>query len=240
MKLPGDWAFELSVNTDGRKPVSLSVGTWGNVKDDDAGGANSYWSTLTWRPTTALKVSINPSYARSRNELQFVTTAGDAEARYVFGKMDRETFDLSFRIDWALTPTLTVQYYGAPFVSAGDYSDFKRITAPRADAFGDRFTGLGEALHYDEENGQYRVDEDGDSIDEYAFDDPDFNIRDFNSNLVLRWEYSPGSSLYLVWQQSRFGYDPTGRFALQDDLDGLFEVHPHNVFLIKVSRWFNI
>ena len=65
-------------------------------------------------------------------------------------------------------------------------------------------------------------------------------VGDFNSNLVIRWEYDPGSTLFLVWSQSRFDYLNDGEFRLGDDLDGLFGTHPHDVFLVKFNRWFSL
>jgi hypothetical protein len=237
MALPGDWQYNANINSDWNRPVAFNLGLWGSVHDDDSGWERSYWTTVSWRATSALGLSLNPSFSHRRPELQYVTICGGDSPQFVYGRMHQRTFDLSFRVDLALSPRLTLQYYGAPFVSAGRYDDFKRITEPRADAYGDRFVRLGEAAHYDAATGEYSVDEDGDGVSDYSFGDPGFNVRDFNSNLVLRWEYSPGSSLYLVWQQARSGTGRAGEFALQDDLDGLFGAHPHNIFLLKMNRW---
>jgi hypothetical protein len=196
---------------------------------------------LAWRPSNAMRLELGPEYSRYRPDLQYVQATDHAgETAYVYGELHQETFDFSLRLDYSLTPRLTVQYYGAPFVSAGRYGDFKRITSPRAAAYEDRFVRLGAAATRDPSGGGWTVDEDGDGAPDYTFADRDFNVRDFNSNLVVRWEYSPGSSLYVVWSQSREGFEPTGRFDVGRDLDGLFEVHPHDVFLVKINRWFDL
>ncbi len=240
MKLPGDWSANCGVHSDGSKPLSIEVGGSTTVGDHRSGDCSGVWTSLTWRPTNALRITFNPSYDHVQPELQYVTTVTGEETRYIYARMHRKTFDLGFRVDWALSPHLTIQYYGSPFVAAGRYADFKRITDPRAAAYEDRFERLGQTVQYDEVAGEYRVDADGDSVTDYSFGNPDFNVREFNSNLVIRWEYSPGSSLYLVWQQARSGYETRGDFVLRDDLDGLFERHPHNILLLKVSRWFNL
>jgi len=240
MKRAGAWDMNANLNTDWRQPISFHAGSWGSAKDDGAGQSNSYWGGVRFRPRNAMTINLSPSFSRSRSEFQYVTTLEDDEIRYIYADINRKTFNVEFRVDLALSPRLTVQYYGAPFVSAGEYSDFKRVTSPRADSFEDRFIRLADGVTYDESTEVYSVDEDGDTVADYSFDKPDFNVRDFNSNLVVRWEWSPGSSIYLVWQQARFGYAPTGEFALREDLDGLFGVHPHNIFLIKVSKWFNL
>ena len=84
------------------------------------------------------------------------------------------------------------------------------------------------------------MDEDGDGTADYSFDDPDFKFLDFNSNVVLRWEYDPGSTLYLVWSQARGDFISDGSLHLDDDMRALFDVHPHNVFLIKINKWFSL
>jgi hypothetical protein len=126
-------------------------------------------------------------------------------------------------------------------VSAGNYGLFKRITNPQADSYRDRFHTFGEGeIAYDAEDDLYLIDENQDGSVDYSISNPDFNYKDFNSNLVFRWEYSAGSSLYAVWSQSRTGYSPSGDFAVGGDLEDLFDVHPHNVFLLKINRWLNI
>ena len=87
---------------------------------------------------------------------------------------------------------------------------------------------------------EYRVDENVDGTVDYGFANPDFDFRDFNSNLVVRWEFQPGSTLFVVWQQARSETVPHGTFSVHHDLGGLFDVHPHNVFLLKVNKWFSL
>ena len=187
-------------------------------------------------------MEVNPYLEHNQPDFQYVDrTDRGGEDAYVYGSLDQKTFDVSFRLDYSLTPDLTIQYYGAPFVSAGQYGSFRRITSPRADSYEGRFRRLqDDEIRYDEGSNTYFADENGNGVDDYEFGNPDFNVQDFNSNLVVRWQYSPGSSIYVVWSQSRFGFSPDGTFNVRDDLDSLFEVHPQNVFLIKVNRWINL
>ena len=98
----------------------------------------------------------------------------------------------------------------------------------------------GDEIAYSEVDGGYLVDENSDGTDDYLIDDQDFNFRDFNSNFVLRWEFRPGSLIYLVWAQSRNEFITDGRFDWQDDLGDLFGTHPHNVFLLKFNKWLSL
>ena len=98
-----------------------------------------------------------------------------------------------------------------------------------------------EQIHYDTEDETFYVDEDRDGVTDYEIGNPDFNFKDFNSNLVIRWEYQPGSVLYLVWSQSRNDYlSSVGNFNMKNDMRDLFAIYPHNIFLIKLSKWFSL
>ena len=241
MRMPGNFNMDANLNTDHSKVVSGGAGSWFPRLDDDAGGGHGFWSYIAWRPSNALRIEMNPSLSWRENDMQYVSaTDFEGDPRYIYGSISQRTFDASLRIDYSLTPNLTVQFYGAPFIAAGEYDQFKRVTDPMAGAYEDRYAELGELDYYSDAEEYYVVDEDGDDEADYYFYDPSFNIRDFNSNLVIRWAYSPGSSLYLVWSQSRFGYDQRGEFALGNDLDELFNVEPHNVFLLKINRWINL
>ncbi len=189
----------------------------------------------------ALAISIEPTIGTDKQELQYVSTEefGDQD-RYILGYIDQKTVGITIRLNYSITPNLSIQYYGQPFLSTGDYTQFKRVTEPRADAYGDRFqTYTDSEIGYDPDEDEYLVDETGDGLTDYRFDNPNFNFRQFRSNLVLRWEYSPGSTLYVVWSQDRTRDGETGDFNFSRDMDDLFEVAPHNVFLVKFSRWFS-
>ncbi len=239
-RLPGTLELEAGFNSDGRRAVQLHVGSWVQLGDEDSHTVWSAWTQLVYQPANNLRLSVNPEYSRTIDELQYVATAAsDLGDRYLFGDIDQRTLSLTFRADWCLTPNLTLQYYGSPFVASGAYGGFKRITEARAERYGDRFEVLGPD-QIAATAGGYAVDEDGDGAVDYAIDQPDFNVRDFNSNLVLRWEYSPGSTLYVVWSQSRSDFVDQGAFRPGDDLDALFGTHPRDAFLVKFNRWFSL
>jgi len=175
----------------------------------------------------------------SENDLQYVSQHDfSLDKRYVFARIDQKTFGVTLRFNLSLTPDLSIQFYGQPFVSSGHYTNFKRITSPRAAEYSDRFHIFTESELT--QNGFYSIDENQDGIMDYSFSDPDFNFLQFRSNLVIRWEYKPGSSLYLVWSQGRTGYMPYGEYSFMNNMQEMFAVYPHNVFLIKFSYGFNL
>ncbi len=236
-KWPGRWESNFWVNTDSRRKVSGGFGGWRSDGDDGSGDSEEVWASVTYRPTDATRLSLSGSVTTRRPELQYVGTFDfDGVDRYLFGRLDQETHALTARIDYSITPNLTIQFYGQPFLSTGRYDRFKRITDPRAAAFTDRFATFGGG-EIGFEDDVYSIDEDLDGATDYSFDQPDFDFRDFNSNLVLRWEFSPGSAVFVVWNQTR-----SDSLLLQDrrfdnGLSELFRAPAEDVLLVKFSKW---
>lgn len=118
-------------------------------------------------------------------------------------------------------------------------TNLRRSPNPGAERFNDRyhlFTPSGISYN----SNTYSIDEGNDGITDYSFSDPDFNFRQFRSNMVIRWEYTPGSTLYLVWSQGRTSSVSDGTFSYRNDIKDLFDVKAHNVFLLKFSYWFSL
>jgi hypothetical protein len=126
-------------------------------------------------------------------------------------------------------------------VAAGDYGGLKEVTDPRAKQFDDRFAHFGDALTL--ADGVYSVDRNGDGTPEFSFGQPDFNYKALRSNLVLRWEYRPGSTMFVVWSQGRENFEPDGAFHFGRDFRTLFssaEAPSTNVLLVKFNYWLNL
>ena len=240
LRSPGQWSLWWNVETDSRRKVRFMLNGQNSRRNDGAGRQDQLRGGVTVQPSRALNVSLQPTYAKNRSEMQYVATRdAGGEARYLFGAIDQTTFGLTIRVNYSLTPDLSVQFYGQPFLSAGAYARFKAITEPRAEVFTDRFHVFeaGE-ISFDPAANAYGVSEPGRPA--YGFGNPDFNVFEFRSNLVLRWEYVPGSTLYLVWSQGRSGFLGTGEFDFRRGLTDLFDVHPHSVFLVKFSYCFQL
>ena len=227
----------VQVTSDQRKKLFVS-GTVNRAFDPNGEfDQRVFGLAVTYRPTGALNLSISPQWNLRDPTMQYVGTAASAAGpRYVLASLQQRTLSLTARVNYSITPSLTVQFYGQPFVSAGRYSEFKQVTDPRAAAFASRFRVLG-AAELARAHGRLVVDENQDGTSDYSLRDPDFGFREFRSNLVVRWEYSPGSTLFVVWSQGRTGVDGNGSFSAGGGLRDLFEVAPNNVFLVKISRW---
>ena len=126
-------------------------------------------------------------------------------------------------------------------MSTGIYSDFKRITDSRADIYEDRFhVFTDQEIIFNPEENAYYIDETGNGTIDYDFSNPDFNFRHFRSNLVARWEYRPGTILYLVWQHSRTGYDSVTDPSIASNFGQLWDIYPTDVLMLKLNYWFSL
>lgn len=202
---------------DGRKKIVPYL--WFGGFRGDEGLSHGLWldPQVDFRAASNFSASLGASWNRSINDAQWKGNVANAGVtRYTFAHLEQTTMGLTARANYTMTPTLSLQVYANPFVSAGTYSNWRELDNPRARKFADRFRP-------------------------YAGGDPGgFEFAQFRSNTVLRWEYRPGSTLFAVWQQGRGGFDPVAtRFNFGRDYRDLFDRHASNTFLIKASYWFN-
>lgn len=241
-----NWRVTGNVVSDRRKPVYASVtGTWHNYTSGELIRALS--GSITLRPSTSLQVSVGPRYERVRSEGQFITARVDSLAantfgrRYVFSDVDQTTVSFDTRVNWTFTPNLSLEVFAQPFVSAGDFSNYKEFLTPGGYDFA-VYGQDGETTLVPGENGGFVVDPDGAGPASpftvgAAPGQRDFTFRSLRGNAVLRWEYRPGSTLFFVWQQLRSGESLLGDLDVGRDLTDVFQEPASNVFLIKATYW---
>jgi len=249
MITPGRYFTNAGFSTDDRKKLGLEFyGNYSRGFENNQENLN-LGTGLSYKPTNYLRISLNPGISKSFTELQYVTrTSMGGNDRYIFASIDRKTINTSLRVNLNLSPDLTLQYWGQPFIASGKYYDYKYITNPTSDEFRDRFhTYSGNEISRVANSAE--IDENLDGTVDYTFNTGDFNVQEFLSNLVVRWEYAPGSSLYLVWSQTRSGFNPSGQMEYIDNMGDLFnrslfrdndDYNLKNVFLIKFSYRFGL
>ena len=228
-------------NTDRSKLVSAGLNVHAHRYPEDRSRLFQVTPDASLRLSNALAVSATMDYARNTDASQYVATAETGQdARYVVGTIQQKTLSATMRVNLHLTPELSLQYYGSPFVSVGKYSGLKRVVAPRADAYAQRFQPfLGDQLALHAGGGTYDVNEAA-GEPAYSFANPDFSFRQFRSNLVARWEFRPGSALYAVWSQGRTSSDSVWEDSLARNYSALWRAAPQNVLLVKFSYWFSM
>jgi hypothetical protein len=239
---PVSRSYNVYVFTDFRKDWVLSGGSSGRFGEDI--NSLSYYARLELKVTPTLTVTAGPQIGRSISEAQWVRVFNDPEAlmtynkRYIFAHLDQKTIAAEFRADWIINPRLSVQLYLQPLIASGKYTEFKMLERTKSYSF----VNYGEKGSTIERQTNasggtiYHLDADGDGPSQTrTIGNPDFNYISLRGNAVLRWEYIAGSTLYLVWTQSRQNYLSTGDFNFRDSVSDMFTIHPDNIFMLKLS-----
>ncbi|HKS05453.1 MAG TPA: DUF5916 domain-containing protein [Gemmatimonadaceae bacterium] len=208
------------IEGDSRWPVTpyLFAGTWRG----DEWRTRGYWldPSINFRAGSQFNGSFGISYNSGLNDSQWLLNegaAGDPGTVYTFAQLEQRTLSGNIRANFTFTPNLTLQTYLNPFITKGDYTEWKQL-------------GDARSANYDERFLAYRIGEDPGA----------FDVRELRSNTVLRWEFRPGSAAFLVWQHGRaFQSDEESAFRGFDDVRELMRQHPNNTFLLKISYWVN-
>jgi hypothetical protein len=239
---PDGHQLNVEVHSDNRKPLSGRLRS-NNNWSDLGGWSRQISGGLSVRPADNWSFSIGPNFTRSHTTAQYLTRVEDATAtatqgrRYLFAPIDQSTLSFETRLNVNFTPEISLEVYAQPFVSSGDYGLPMQLREPRKFAF-DRFGS--EAGTLAEDSTFYTIDPDGTGpASTFTLSKRDFNTRSLRGNAVLRWEWNPGSTIFLVWQQRRSMQHSFGSFDLHRDLRHMFGAKPENVFLIKLNYWIN-
>ena len=203
------------VASDDRKMAAFELE---NAYATDHCGSWAYegYPSVVLRPSSALSITGGVGLSRNVDRHQWVGKVSDGGDHYVFGSLDQTTLSITARVNFTITPTLSIQLYARPFVSAGHYRSYSELADGRAASDEERYAP-------------------------YSFaGNADFNVRSFRTTNVLRWEFKPGSVLFVVWQQGREDVQDLGAFRFRRDLSGVFDAPADNVFLVKLTYWFNL
>jgi len=205
---------------------------------------SDFWGfspVINYIPSANVSVSLSPFYEINNDYSQYLMTKDDPTAlatygkRYIFGELKQRTIGASIELSWTFTPNLSLQFFAQPLISVGKYDNIKELKKPGTYSF----------LVYGQDGSTfdkttYIADPDGAGpAPPIDIGNPDFNFVSMRGNAVLRWEYSPGSVVYFVWTQSRFSYAYNSMFGLGHAASGIFDLHPDNIFLIKLTHWFS-
>jgi hypothetical protein len=238
---PGvEWDFQM--DSDPSKRWIYGFGLHGNHYLEDWEQSWTARASLEWKPGSRVSLQLEPQIERIGTSSQYVDTFDDVAAistfghRYVFADLDQTTVSASVRLNWIFTPKLSLEVYAQPLLSSGRYTGFKELARPRSYAFNPYPDPTPTA-----DPDRIVVDPDGANgpAAGQEIDDPNFSLASLRGNAVLRWEYSPGSTLFLVWTQNRSDSESIGTFQTGRALDRLFGAAGDNIFLVKVSYWWN-
>jgi len=225
MKVNPGYEINTYFDTDGKAKLFYFVSTGSYIQP--AENSLSFWLSpgIEFKPASNVTLRFEPSYERNSENAQYAGYKPDPTAtetyggRYVFARLDTRASAGGFRVNWAFPPNRSLQIYAQPLVSIGEYEDYKSLARPRSYDF--------DPYAYDP-----NVDTDFES---------DFNYKSLRGNAIFRWEYRPGSALFLVWNHNRVNGDPTDeRFDPGQSFSDLFETEADNIFLAKISYYFTL
>jgi hypothetical protein len=234
---PARWNWSGYLETDGTKRIWASVFAEGTQSTDDVFGWSSRGTKVSARPNDSFSVSLQAQSTSYSDRHQYAAAAPTANGTtWLVSHLEGESRSLAVRAEWHLRPELSLQYYGNPFGGTVRYGEFRQVSAPEAAALTQR---LGPILTPTLANGLYAFDFNADGTADTTLGRPDRNDANFHSNLVLRWEYRRGSTLYLAWSQQRYGGGDDLSEAAWSSLTSLRTQPPLNQFMVKLTYWFS-
>ncbi|HEX3233954.1 MAG TPA: DUF5916 domain-containing protein [Gemmatimonadales bacterium] len=244
-RAPAARQVTLQLDSDRRHRHTLGIGVdyfWNTAQTHTL----VFTPSITLNPRSNLQVALTPSLVFDHEAAQYVQTETDPTAtatfggRYVFAELRQTQLAFETRVNWTFTPTLSLQLYAQPLLSANGFRDYKELRAPKTYDFA--VYGRDRGTIAPDGSGGFTVDPDGAAAAApFTIDDQSFNFRSLRANLVLRWEYRPGSTLFLVWQQSRSNQvDGVGDFDFGRDFKGLRATPADNLLAVKLSYWLGL
>ena len=224
MSTPDNYHGWLGFYTDSRRKFRMSFDY--KQSGDDAGSLNQQFEAEgAWVVNSKLTCDINVRYNWGNDDAQWVRNVsnpdgGIGDVSYTFAELDQRTWDLTLRGSYLFERNHSLELYFQPFLTFGDYTNLRQLARP-------------------------------DSYDLHPFAGYDVAEEDFafgavNLNMVYRWEYRPGSTIFLAWSHARSDYDQRVFHGVSEgfdndfDMDRLFSKEAENRFLLKASYWFSI
>lgn len=242
-----DFRFEPGVNTtfvfntDKAKRIVFTLTYKNNTNSNEVNRSNTITPNMSFRLGNHLLLTTEFSYIDSRDNFQYVATLPtglqSAPTDWIMGCIDQKTYSLTLKAQANITPDLSLQFYGAPYTSTGKYSDFKAAADTKSGKYENRFHSFTpEEINLADNT--YQVNRANGAS--YSFSNPNFTFNEFRSNLVIRWEYRPGSTLYLVWEHTMSNRDNYYTPQWNNNLNRMFGLPASNVFMVKLNYWINI
>ncbi len=219
---PWTWGGWLGSGTDSRKPFVLSI-ELNHYNDEAHNESYRVGPSLRWNQSSAVSHRLSLSFNDRRDDTQHLFNVenpdgGIGGVSYVYGDLHQRIFNLTLRTSVLFGRATSLEVYAQPYITVGDYRRGRELARP--DSYDLRpYAPEGFDIH-----------------------DQDFSYSALNLNAVFRWEYRPGSTLYVVWTHGRSSYDERG-FHQDGGFDGdlrpgaLFDNEGESVFLVKFSYW---
>lgn len=239
LRIDGSTMNRIFLQTNSSKDLLLGGGYELYRFDDKISYSNNYTFYIWWLISNRLNISSRTNYTKEIDNSQYVMKpVVNGERKYVVGKIDRKTISTIIRAEYFITPELSLQYYGNPYASTGQYLDYREVKQSKSTDLNKRYAPLNVTSNTSGE--KVLLDGEGNVVHNFSDWNPDFNFQEFRSNFVLRWEYKTGSTFYFVWTNNRSHYEEQYNSSILNSLKGISKVTAQNAFMIKFSYWFSL
>ncbi|HKA59828.1 MAG TPA: DUF5916 domain-containing protein [Gemmatimonadales bacterium] len=250
VKRPGIDYLAAGIQSDQRKRIAGELNA-DRVCNREGDCDHSISVRLRFQPATNVALTVGPSIAHQETGFQYVDSYADPTdvlfygRRYIFAHLEQQSVSMDTRLNWTFSPALTLELFMQPLIASGNYTGYNVYAAPRTRErveYGRDFGTVTVTPAADPDRDPASITVDADTLNggapSYTFPDPTFTVRSLRGNAVLRWEYRPGSTLYLVWTHTSQLPDlPRGTIDFNEDAKALFQGPAENILLVKVSYW---
>lgn len=238
LRMDGNTGEEVFIQTNTQKDLWFAGGVDLTRYDDKISWENDYSFHIRWLLSNRFTLSSQTGYSQEIDNYQYVMQKSINDTKeYVIGKIDRKTIFTTIRAEYFVTPELSLQYYGSPYASTGEYLDYRKVKQSKSKDINERFA----PLYIVESGGQNLLVDNRDNVFHNFSDwNPDFNFQEFRSNFVARWEYKTGSTIYFVWTNNRSRYEDSYNNSVLNSFKGISKVKAENAFMLKLSYWFSL
>jgi hypothetical protein len=237
-KRPNTSFSYLFINSDRSKLFSFTLGYSNRDSEENVVGRDRFVIRTNYQPTDAFSMSFNIEYANLFDRTQYVDeTSFGNDARYILGRIQNETLTTTLRLNYSFTPDISLQFYGQPFISKGRFTDLNYVVNPLGNSISDRIS-VYDADQISFQNDNYLIDENRDGTTDYIIENPNFSFVQLQTNLVARWEYIPGSELFLVWSRGSVGEADLSNQLIDSVSDQVFRAPANDTFLVKFTYRF--
>ncbi len=234
IRVPGQWVAGSSFNTNNSKKLSLQLNGSYNKWDGIVSKTSYINPQITYQPVSTVRIVLGSFYNKGCNDMQFIPVKENLNPPvYLLARLNQETVGATIRFEYFVNPMMSVQYYGSPYFSVGNFEKYKIVVEPNAGTYSNRFIEVSPIPFQDE----YKVDIGNNSI---QFANPGFGFTQFRSNLVYRWEYAKGSQIYFIWSGESSLSVSGNENTLQSTFGNFTKSTFNSTFLIKWSYWLSI
>ena len=243
------WYARFFFQSNNAKDVLIGFGPYYQWGDDGVSMRNVNTLYVRWQIGSRINITTQTDYDYRVDYNKYIQKIGlsNDETGYLVGQLDRKTLKTTLRLEYFITPEISLQYYANPYASVGKYSEFRRVKDGSSKDLNRRYY-FPSSLDF-QDNVYNMIDQ---SSEKYKFYNPNFKYQEFNSNFVARWEFRPGSTLYFVWNSSKFSYKYSDDYRVIKTYRDIFNFREifnfknsenagfNNVFMVKFNYWFSL